>query len=104
MTKCWRHCNALMRKNFIVWMRTPACSCFEILAPVVLMAVLWIIRVQVPTTSVDASGLFAKKYPVYNTYRPVNGTWTYDNGWVDNILRPMMNYSDYTSRDTDDPA
>ncbi len=49
----FRHFKALMRKNFILWWRTPGCSAFEILAPMVLMAVLWIIRLQIATTSVD---------------------------------------------------
>ncbi len=49
----FRHFKALMRKNFILWWRTPGCSAFEILAPMVLMAVLWIIRLQIPKTEVD---------------------------------------------------
>ena len=50
MTKCFRHFKALMRKNLILWWRTPGCSAFEIIAPILLMAALWAIRLQVPTT------------------------------------------------------
>ena len=51
--KCFRHFKALMRKNFILWWRTPGCSIFEILAPVILMVILDIIRRQIPTTNTD---------------------------------------------------
>ena len=44
MAKCFRHFKALMRKNWIVWYRNPGCAAFEVLAPCILMAVLWIIR------------------------------------------------------------
>ena len=52
-----RHFNALMRKNMIIWIRSPACSAFELLAPVILMVALTIIRMQVPVTLTDQKGM-----------------------------------------------
>jgi len=34
----------------------------EILTPILLMVVLWVIRLQIPTTNVDSAGLLSKKY------------------------------------------
>ena len=61
MAKCFRHFKALMRKNAILWWRTPGCSAFEIIAPIILMAALWIIRLQVPTTEVDQVSMLKKQ-------------------------------------------
>lgn len=55
--KCGRHFNALMRKNMIIWMRSPACSAFELLAPIILMVALTIIRMQVPVALTDQKGM-----------------------------------------------
>ena len=65
MAKCLRHFNALMRKNFILWTRTYFCTVFEIVIPILLMLVLWVIRNQIPAVSVDQAGLLEKKYPSY---------------------------------------
>ena len=50
---CCRHFKVLMRKNMIMWWRTPICSAVEMLAPVLLMAILTLIRLQVPLKNVD---------------------------------------------------
>ena len=50
---CFRHFWALSRKNAILWYRAPCCSAFEVLAPVILMIILTIIRMQIPTTETD---------------------------------------------------
>ncbi len=96
MTNCFRHFGALMRKNFILWWRTPACSIFEILAPIVLMAVLWIIRLQVPSTSVTQDGLYSKKHATFKGANNVNGTYNGSWGSLNDYVRPMFNFSDYT--------
>jgi len=62
---CFRHFKALMRKNFILWYRTPGCSIFEILAPIILMVILTVIRTKIKTTSVDQEGILNKKYVVF---------------------------------------
>ena len=54
---CSRHFNALMRKNMIIWWRSPMCSAFELLAPIILMVALTIIRMQVPVTLTDQAGM-----------------------------------------------
>lgn len=54
---CGRHFNALMRKNMIIWIRSPACSAFELLAPIILMVALTIIRMQVPVALTDQKGM-----------------------------------------------
>jgi len=77
MTNCCRHLKALTRKNFILWYRAPRCSLLEILTPVILMVVLWIIRLQVPRTSVDKDGVLTKKYPVQLAVTPGPGDWEY---------------------------
>ena len=46
-----------MRKNMIIWIRSPACSLFELLAPIILMVALTIIRMQVPVTLTDQKGM-----------------------------------------------
>ena len=74
MGKCFRHFKALMRKNFIVWYRNPGCASVEIIAPIILMAALWIIRNQVPVTSIDKDGMFSKKYPTYYAAVPEGGS------------------------------
>jgi len=61
MTKCFRHFKALMRKNVILWSRTPGCSAFEIIAPILLMAALWIIRLQVAVVEVDQVSMLQKQ-------------------------------------------
>jgi len=53
MGKSIRHLKALMRKNAILWYRTPFCACFEIAAPVVMMIVLCYLRTMVPRISTD---------------------------------------------------
>ena len=63
--KCFRHFKALMRKNFILWYRMPACSAFELLAPIIMMIALTIIRMQIPVLSTDQAGMFKKKWVVY---------------------------------------
>ena len=72
---CLRHFKALLKKNVLLWARTPCCSMFEILAPVVLMIVLWVIRLQVPTTAVDAEGMLDKKLTVYPGVPKHDGEW-----------------------------
>lgn len=41
------------------------------------MVVLWIIRLQVPRTSVDKDGVLTKKYPVQLAVTPGPGDWEY---------------------------
>jgi hypothetical protein len=54
---------ALTKKNCLIWRRNWGCSLLELISPVILMAILWIIRLQVPTTDVDKDGLLNKKLP-----------------------------------------
>lgn len=75
MAKSFRHFRALMRKNFILWYRTPFCAVFEILAPVVLMIALVVMRSYVPTSSTDQAGMLKKKLPSYPGVPNINGTW-----------------------------
>ena len=104
---CFRHFKALMRKNFILWFRTPGCSIFEILAPVILMVALTLIRMQIPTASVDQEGMFKKKYIVYPGV-PMKGlgTWYTNTKNVDELSARVVGlacYSDYFDKhDPDD--
>ena len=105
MPSCIRHFKALMRKNFILWWRTPGCSLFEILAPILLMAVLWAIRVQVPTTDVNKEGMFSKKYLTYPglTYMYNDTDWSLKNVVLDRKLQPFTGWANKTDSRHDDP-
>ena len=100
MTNCFRHFKALLKKNALLWVRTPACSAFEILAPVIMMIALWVIRLQVPTTSVDSEGMLGKNLPSWpGVGKKVGGTWdtsTASNNWVDSKVIPFANFTNYT--------
>ncbi len=102
MAKCCRHFNALMRKNFILWLRSPCCSIFEFVAPVLLMAALWFIRHKVPSYSVTQEGMLDKKYPTFpGVGKKENGDWCKDtscDAWMDNAVRPLFTYADYTEK------
>ena len=87
-----------MRKNFILWWRTPACSIFEILAPIALMAILWIIRLQVPSTSVTQEGLYSKKYTTFKGINNVDGVYNVDYDDLNPYLQPMFSFADYYNR------
>lgn len=89
-----------MRKNWIVWYRNPGCAAFEVLAPCILMAVLWIIRLRVPTVPVDRKGMLSKKYPMYIGGQPydIPEGFRYKNHWVDDHMRGMGYYADYSNR------
>jgi hypothetical protein len=53
MAKIKRHLGALSRKNFINWKRSPVCSTFEIICPVILMIALVYIRTLIPIKNLD---------------------------------------------------
>ena len=102
MTNCFRHFRALFKKNGLLWIRTPCCSAFEILAPMVMMIVLWIIRLQVPTTSVDVEGMLSKNLDVMpGVGKSDNGKWatnTGENHYVNDKVTPLMAYANYTTK------
>ena len=107
MVKCFRHFKALMRKNFILWYRTPLCSAFEIIIPVLLMCGLSWIRSKVPSTSVDQAGMLKKngfsmlgvppKDELGQWYTSTSGS---SNDVVDLPTRPFACYGNYTYADT----
>ena len=104
--KCFRHFRALMRKNFIIYYRTPGCSLFELLAPIILFIGLNIIRNLVPVTPTDPAGMGKKKLPIWPGLANTNGYWensTDNAAWVDNKVRPLCNYTDYYTRHDSDP-
>ena len=68
MAKCRRHFFALMRKNTILWYRTPCCAIFEILVPILLMIGLVELRIKLPKVSTDNSGMLKKKVPKFPRY------------------------------------
>ena len=102
MAKCFRHFNALMRKNFILWYRSPVCAIFEVVIPIILMAGLWGIRHKVPSYSVTQAGMLEKKYPTFpGVGKKSDGTWCKDTScddWMDNALRPMFDFAGYTEK------
>ena len=103
---CFRHFRALMRKNFIIYLRTPGCSLVELLAPVILFIGLTLIRNMVPVTPTDPVGMTSKKLPVWVGAPNVDGAWSHDNNnkEMNNVLRPLCEYTNYTDRHYTDPA
>jgi len=104
MGKCFRHFKALMRKNFILWYRTPLCSAFEIIIPVLLMCGLNWIRVKVPTTSVDQAGMLKKNGFAGLGVTPTDdlGVWhnnTDTNSIIDLPTRPFACFGNYSYSD-----
>ena len=100
MAKCTRHFKALMKKNFILWWRTPACSAAELLIPILMMVVLTIIRLQVPKLDVDQEGMLdKKKVSMLGIGKQPNGLWgnsTHENDFVDLKVRPFFEWANYT--------
>ena len=98
MANCCRHFKALMRKNFMLWWRTPICSTFELLVPIVMMTILWVIRLQVPSTSVDQDGLYSKKYTTYRGFDNVDGAYNIHWDYLKNVVRDFFIWSDYSEK------
>ena len=96
MANCFRHFKALMRKNFMLWWRTPICSTFELLVPIVMMTILWVIRLQVPSTSVDKDGLYSKKYTTFRGFNNVDGAYVDDYVALKYQVRPFFEFANYT--------
>ena len=65
MGKFCRHFKAMSRKNWIIHFRSPICAVFELLLPVALMSIIWIIRTKVPLKKTDLSSLEKYKHPVF---------------------------------------
>ena len=88
-----------MRKNFLLWWRMPACSAFELLAPIVMMVILTVIRMQVPVVPTDTAGMLKKNLPVYLGVQPKEiYTWKNNNDdsdWANEKVRPFFCYSNY---------
>ena len=101
MAKCFRHFNALMRKNFILWIRAWGCSTFEVLAPIVVMIGLTIIRNQIPQVSVTQEGMLEKKYPAYPGVGKDADGWcdsTHCDDWLKDAMVPLAAYANYTEK------
>lgn len=54
-----------MRKNFINWKRSPVCSTFEIICPMMLMLVLVYVRTLIQVKDLDLGGLDQYKHPAF---------------------------------------
>lgn len=57
------HFGSLLHKNWLVWRRTPLVSMVEILAPILLMAVLVLLRHKIGSEFVDKTDL-PEVYPL----------------------------------------
>ena len=94
----WRHFKALMRKNLINWKRQPVCAFFEIISPLVLMAVICLIRWQVPFTSVSPEGMLDWRLPIMPCCVYKDGTYSEKHG---NHINPRVidffNYTGYAT-------
>lgn len=82
-----------MRKNFILWIRTPVRSISTLICPIILMAALAVIRHSIPYTFVDEEGMLEKKFFVYpgTTFDNETQTWygdTHQNSYLDSYMAP----------------
>ena len=103
---CFRHFMALMRKNFIIYLRTPGCSLFELLGPIILFIGLTIVRNLVPVTPTDSEGMQSKKLILMPGAPNIDGVWSTtndDNRKVVDLTTPLTSYSNYTSRGNTNP-
>lgn len=98
--RCMRHFKALMRKNFILWYRTPCRSISTLVCPVILMVALAVIRHFVPYFTVDGQGLLNYQYFNYaaSEWYPQDSSWsnnTDTNPAFDQYLNPYSRFVNY---------
>lgn len=94
--KFCRHFTALSRKNLMVHSRNPVCAIFELVLPVVLMCLIWIIRSKVPIQKTDLSSLEKYKHPVFPGLAYSERTsWKWDPDTVSALELDFMGYMDY---------
>ena len=103
----WRHFKALMRKNLINWKRQPVCAFFEIFAPLVLMAVICLIRWKVPSASVDPAGMLDWRLPqIPCCGKDEKGKWSGSTHYVYQVndrVNDFFNYTGYATHVTPPP-
>ena len=97
-SKCCRHFNALNKKNYIIWYRSPICSVFEVLLPIALMGLIWWIRTKVEIKQTDLSSLEKYKHPVYPGLRYERNDWKWDPTWTNDYQQAFMEYVGYHPR------
>ena len=102
----WRHFKALMRKNLINWKRQPVCAFFEIISPLILMAVICLIRWQVPYTSVSPEGMLDWQLPIMPCcgYKDGTSKWADVGSKAINArVNDFFNYTGYETHVTPPP-
>lgn len=96
MGKCCRHFKALSRKNLMVHSRTPVCALFELVLPVALMCIIWVIRMKVPIQKTDLTALEKYKHPVFPGLAYTEKTsWKWDPDAVTDLELDFMGYMNY---------
>ena len=102
----WRHFKALMRKNLINWKRQPVCAFFEIVSPLLLMAVICLIRWKVPYTSVSPEGMLDWRLPIIPGCGKDDGVWSGSTDYVyqnNDRVNDFFNYTGYATHVTPPP-
>ena len=80
----------------MVHSRNPVCAIFELVLPVVLMCLIWIIRSKVPIQKTDLSSLEKYKHPVFPGLAYSERTsWKWDPDTVSALELDFMGYMDY---------
>lgn len=100
MAGCCRHYKALMRKNFLQWMRTPCGTFCEILFPVLLMMIIVLTRSVAEVEFLDNFTLYSLRHPLYPVAKPGGSNSTFSVDLTDQAsqitnYQSFMNYTDY---------
>lgn len=66
------HLKALLRKQFILWKRSPCCSICEILLPVILACFLFIFRATIDKENLPELSYLNNTDVKFNLYEPTN--------------------------------
>ena len=109
MAKFCRHFKALVRKNWIVQVRNPICSIFELVLPVGLMLILWWLRTLIHLKKVDQTHLQQYKHSVFAGLKyeesRLGGSWSWDADFINEQVADFYQYVGYTPRrPLSDPA
>lgn len=109
MSRGCRHFNALMKKNFINWKRTPLGSICELLLPILLTLLLVYQRAEIKPVPINDYSLYSLRHPLYMISKPDETTGSYQRDFVDQVLmqrdllddmRGFMDYTNYINLNT----
>lgn len=95
LNKSWRHYKALNRKNWILYIRRPACSITELIIPIAVMLLLTWFRTKVPLQHTDSQALQKYKHPAFPALQYTGEEWEWNPEYITNEQLEFMTYNDY---------